>query len=264
MTNAPSNAAVDLALEVLYRYLGAALQAPGAGEDGPDIAGDPASQRLACAAADFLRREFAELPIPLGFGELPVEELSLQAAVNFLPPTRSDRCREFVRVFGLSACRECPPYETEYHKAEEVFFRSQQMADVAGFYQAFGLAPGGRSRERPDHLALELEFVACLLMKQRLAQQAARSDAPCEQAEVCRDAREKFVRDHLSWWVPSFSLALRRKAERGFYFEIGRVLGALMPLERRRLGIAPPLLPLEASFIEAPDECSGCLVTLGT
>ena len=74
-----------------------------------------------------------------------------------------------VAFFGLVLTRECPPYETEYHPSSEPFFRSQEMADVAGFYRAFGLETAQAARERPDYLGLELEFMAFLLLKKRLA-----------------------------------------------------------------------------------------------
>ena len=249
--------AVDLACETLYRFLAAAIRDPGLDSGGLLIAAD--CQQLAAEACDLLRSEFGDTAIPLGFGELPVEELNLRPAINALAASLFEGREEYTRVFGLTACRECPPYETEYHKAEEVFFRSQQMADIAGFYQAFGLAPGGASRERPDHLAVELEFVAYLLMKQRLANEADRGAEP---AATCQRAREVFFRDHLAWWVPSFSVGLRRKAETGFYAGIGRVLGALLPIERHRYGILPPIMPLEADFIESPEETDGCMTPI--
>jgi TorA maturation chaperone TorD len=253
--------AVNLACEVLYRYLAAALQEPGLSE--ACLLDDPGSGQLACDAAELLRGLFLDVSIPLGFGELPAEELALTRAVAALGDTVAERRREYIRVFGLATCRECPPYETEYHKAEEVFFRSQQMADVAGFYHAFGLTPGGSSRERPDHLALELEFMALLLMKERQAGTGDAASPEGDEAQICRAARESFLRDHLSWWVPSFALAMRLKAEDGFYAGVGRVLSALMPVERSRAGIAAPIRPLEVSFIESPEECSGCLAASG-
>ena len=252
--------AIDLACETLYRFVGVGLRDPHL--EGMELIFDSASQRLAAEAAELLREEFGDQPIPLGFGELPLEDLDLQSTPGDLKHSLDGLRDEYDRVFGLSNCRECPPYETEYHKAEDVFFRSQQMADVAGFYQAFGLAPGGACRERPDHLAMELEFAAYLLMMKRVALAASQDPLAQQHAATCQEARLNFFRDHMSWWMPSFSLALRRKAEHGFYAGLGRTLSALLPVERHRLEIAPPRMPLEASLIESPDECSGCLVQL--
>jgi TorA maturation chaperone TorD len=162
-------------------------------------------------------------------------------------------------VFGLVLSRECPPYETEYYPSAEPFFRAQQLADIAGFYRAFGLQTAKATPERPDHLALELEFMAFLLRKERLAWASAEVNAAAmEQAGICAEAQQSFFRDHLAWWVPSFVMGLRRKAERGFYWAVGQILAAFMPSERPRLGVAAPRLPLQPALIERPEEQTGC------
>ena len=120
---------------------------------------------------------------------------------------------QYDTVFGLVVPKECPPYETEYYPTQETFGRSQQMADVAGFYQAFGIEPAQSSPERPDHLALELEFMAFLLLKRRQAIAATDHDPEAgEQASICDRALRDFFRDHLAWWLPAFAAGLRRKA----------------------------------------------------
>jgi TorA maturation chaperone TorD len=248
---------LDLATETMYRFLGAAVSDPRAAKW--TLLADSSNQALAVASADLLRDEFAQSDEPLGFGELPADRLDLRSMINELSPPVDRLHEEYLRVFGLVTCRECPPYETEFQPVEEPFFRSQQMADVAGFYRAFGLEPTGKSRERPDHLALELEFAAYLLMRKRTAvREAADIAMAAEYAAVCQAARATFLREHLCWWTPSFALALRRKAERGFYAALGTVLGALLPIERQRLQVPPPRIPLEASLIESPEACEGC------
>ena len=244
---------LDLATETLYRFLAAALSDPRG--DSWSLVLDRENQRLAAVAADVLREQFAEQSPELGFGELPSEQLNLAPVLAALDRPPHELGAEYVRVFGLVTCRECPPYETEFCKNEEIFYRSQQMADVAGFYRAFGLEPSSEPRERPDHLCLELEFLSLLLMKKRLA-----SGAAGDGASVCQEARCAFLRDHLSWWAPSFSLGLRGKAERGLYAALGQTLAALLPLDRARFDVPAPMMPLEARVVELPDECSGCLV----
>jgi nitrate reductase assembly molybdenum cofactor insertion protein NarJ len=137
----------------------------------------PKNQRLAVEAAALLREEAAcgtlpsapeeSLPAPpLGFGELPAAQLDLTPLLAELPATVEGLREEYNRVFGLVLARECPPYETEYLAVGETFFRSQQLADIAGFYQAFGLAMSHATPERPDHVALELEFMAFLVVEE--------------------------------------------------------------------------------------------------
>ena len=249
--------AVLLARECLYRFLAAALSDPCTSDVGLVL--EPHDQQLARSAADLLREEANEPWVPLGFGELPPRQLDLAPFQTELQPSPEELRAEHDRVFGLVLSRECPPYETEYDSSAEPFFRAQQLADIAGFYRAFGLETAQAAPERPDYLALELEFMAFLIRKERLALATAATDAAAtERAGVCADAQQSFLRDHLAWWVPSFAMGLRRKAERGFYLAVGQVLAAYMPTERARLGVEPPRLPLRPALIERPEEQTGC------
>jgi len=149
-----------------------------------------------------------------------------------LPATR--RGQTWDAVFGLVVSQECPPFETEYLPSRDAFQRAQELADVAGFYQAFGLQPPPRCGLRPDHAALELEFVAFLLEKirtsassfapagnrggccraastpDRLAAEAAAAAAD-EHEKICRDALRSFMTDHVAWWIPTFARALEKR-----------------------------------------------------
>lgn len=244
------SSSTDLACETLYRFLAACLSDPHSAAW--PVMFDRVAQKLARDATASLREEFVDRTVALGFGELSPDELDIGPLLDELEQPPEALRDEFVRVFGLAMCRECPPYETEYQPTEEPFFRAQQLADIAGFYRAFGLDPARDPRERPDHVALELEFAAFLLTKSRLV-------TDDEQAAVCREARKSFVRDHLAWWVPSFSLALRRKAEFGPYAALGRLVGAFLPIERTRLEIDAPKTPLQASAPPEPEECMACM-----
>lgn len=243
----------DLACETLYRCLAAALSIPDAAAR--SIFRDASSLVASASASDYLRERFADIAIPLGFGELLNRQLNAELLWREMPDGTDMAMTEYVRVFGFAGSRECSPYETEYHPNEEVFFRSQQMADIAGFYRAFGLNVSPVRHERTDHIALELEFAAFLLMKKRLALQEA-TDAAALQ--VIQSARRSFLNDHLCWWAPSFTVALRRKAPTGFYAAVADLLSALLPIERYRLGIAPPRLPLEAHADDMAASTSGC------
>ena len=249
----PEARAVDLARECVYRFLSALATDPYNPEW--ERARDSRGHELAITAMDVLRAQAERNPTPLTFGELGAEALDFRPLVSELARPAADHRADYDRSFGLVIPKECPPYETEYHPPAQTFLRSQQLADIAGFYRAFGIDPGGAVHERPDHIALELEFAALLLTKKRLV-----LDDPSvrEQADICDEALRDFVRDHLSWWVPAFAAGLRRKADHGLYHALARVLAALIPAERQLLGIAPPFQAAQPALIEQPEEQSGC------
>jgi TorA maturation chaperone TorD len=254
--NTNSDADLDLAREVMYRFFAAIFRDPRGRYSWLSV--DAADLEMMRRAAEILRDELGGRQAPLGLGELPAENLDIEPVLNERSRSESELNDEYVRVFGLVTSRECPPYETEYCANEDTFFRTQQMADVAGFYQAFGLQVSADQRERPDFLPLELEFAALLLMKKRLASAGGLS-SDTEHARVCDEARLAFFRDHLCWWAPSFTLGLRRKATHGIYYEAGRAFAAFLPIERGALGLAAPTLPiLQPAPAEHNDSCEGC------
>jgi TorA maturation chaperone TorD len=245
--------AMDLARECLYRFLSAVVAGPY--ESDWARAMDAAAQNLAKAAADLLRAEFHTAWMPLAKGELPIENLDLAPLVRELNRPADELRADFDRTFGLVIPKECPPYETEYYPSKETFARSQQMADIAGFYRAFGIEPAPARPERADHLALELEFMAFVIMKKRLA---ATDVGAAERIEVCERAGRDFFRDHLAWWIPAFARGLERKAGGGYLAALARVLAALVPAERSLYDLPDPAQPVQPELIERPDEQTGC------
>jgi len=120
------------------------------------------------------------------------------------------------------------PYEAEMKPLED-FSKAQLLADIMGFYRAFGVEPRD---DRPDHLAAELEFMHYLALKEQHALDAGRS----EDAAVCRDAQEKFLRDHLLTWADSLAEALRPRldATAPFYARLLGLLDTLLATEKER------------------------------
>lgn len=244
----------NLARRIIYRYLAAALRHPS--EYFRELRQPPALDAFE-TATEIMRQKVNSEPIPLGFGELPAEELNPSKWIAWLQRPADDLFGEYDRVFGVGPVVDCPPYETEFFGNQEPFFRAQQMADVAGFYQAFGLNVSHTRPERPDHLALELEFMSLLILKERFAHKENESTGN-ENAQVCRDAQMRFLSDHLVWWAPSYATGLRRKAGDGPYEHLGRMLAAFMPIERSLFNIKAPQLPVRPRIEERPEEDSGC------
>jgi putative dimethyl sulfoxide reductase chaperone len=170
--------------------------------------------------------------------DLPlVAELALQAGLvpeSDLPPDSWDYSltslqAEHRRAFGLTGSLS---YETEFGLPHE-FRQSQELADIAGFYQAFGFKVGGQVRERPDHLAVELEFMFVLSLKEAYAAK----EGLVEQAEICRDGQAKFLKDHLGRWIGLLAESIARSYGQGLYLDLARFAAAFVDADARRLGV---------------------------
>lgn len=158
----------------------------------------------------------AQLLAPLSDGALPEQALArLHQAVGGLGRDEIATC---VRAFSEAARQDPEGYRREYLR---LFVRGeappyeaspgalggpnvQVLADVAGFYRAFGMEARG---ERPDHLAAELEFLALLCVKEAHALLAGQPD----RAQVCAEARANFLRDHLASWLPAFETSVTQR-----------------------------------------------------
>ncbi|MBI4230167.1 MAG: molecular chaperone TorD family protein, partial [Planctomycetes bacterium] len=122
-------------------------------------------------------------------------------------------------IFGHSVAGPCTPYEAEYGARSEASF-AHKIADVAAFYRAFGVVLSPAAAERPDHLAVECEFLHFLACKES----RARERGTPEQVETCRRAQREFVRSHLACWAGGFAKRFEQAAEGGALAGLGRAL----------------------------------------
>lgn len=255
--SAPADAALSLARQSLYRFAALALADPRCGTW--KQLSDRQTARVVKAAAELVRSEPAAKADALGLGELPLEDLDPALVLNRLPASAEAFNAFYEQTFGLLVSSNCPPYETEYIDSKFTFQRSQGLADIAGFYQAFGLEPSTTHPERHDHLALELEFSAFLLGLDRAAREGDHIDR-IQQSAICRQAQRRFLAEHLVWWVPTFARLLSLRDPDGFYGAASRFLAALIAAERALVDLPAPSGRVAPSMVENPDECSGCLV----
>ena len=247
--------ALLLARRACYRFVALALADPRTGSW--NALSDPQTKALVAQAAEVIRDEDAAVARPLGLGELPLARLDPTTVLARLPRTAGELNHLYEANFGLLGGSKCPPYETEYVPSKFAFQRSNMLADIAGFYHAFGLQTATSHPDRPDHVALECEFVAQLLELQWQAHQSASPDASLRE-EVCQSAIKQFLQEHVVWWLPALARLLARQDPEGFYEAVAGFLAALVAAERAMAGIEPPHQSAEPSPIETLDECSGC------
>ncbi|HLB68353.1 MAG TPA: molecular chaperone TorD family protein [Thermoplasmata archaeon] len=134
-----------------------------------------------------------------------------------------------------------PPYETEYGMAH-VFMKVQTMADVAGFYRAFGLDFAAGGRERPDHLAAEFEFLHFLLLMQASALVEGRRT----EFLAVRRAETTFLREHLGAWGPAYLDKVATFDPDSAAARVAHVAARFVQTESRRLRVtARRALPVQ-------------------
>jgi TorA maturation chaperone TorD len=131
-----------------------------------------------------------------------------------------------------------PPYEGAWGEAPQLAGKAALLADVAGFYAAFGLVPGESQPDVEDHIAAECEFMSALALKEAYA--LAESDD--EGVAITSAAQSRFVGDHLGRWSGTFAEALRDASPLPYYGALADLLGAWVTAEIERLGATPSVV----------------------
>jgi TorA maturation chaperone TorD len=165
-------------------------------------------------------------------------------------PDEEDISETYLGVFGHTISKECPPYEGEYYANSDITFRSQKLADVAGFYRAFGLDRRAKARGRIDFLSFEAVFMEILIARELYAAEEGLGE---ERIEVCLQAQRRFFIEHLGWWLPAFGVQLEAHTRSDYYRTLARFVRAFTAAERAVLEIAPfTELPSPLSFVKTP------------
>jgi TorA maturation chaperone TorD len=124
-------------------------------------------------------------------------------------------------------------YGAEYLVKNE-FQRANLLADIMGFYTAFGLEP---DKERPDSITCEMEFMYALILKRNRAGQLPADDQAKEKIDVCFDAEKKFFIQHLEPAAVLIAKKIISKSNHSFYKKAARELLAFLEYERKHFNI---------------------------
>ena len=192
MATAIAPVALAGARSVLYAVLARAFAPP-----------DP--QRFAWLGSAPLDQEIRDalngLPEPYGSEELLGAWRRVRDALSGCSAT--DYEAEYLRLFevGIPAA-PCPLYESAYGPSDR---RREVMGELVRFYNHFGLSLGGKARELPDHLRVELEFLHYLTFLEAQRVQEVRV------VESIRRAQADFLRRHLACWTPQLWMRLARQ-----------------------------------------------------
>ncbi len=137
---------------------------------------------------------------------------------------------EYTRLFALNVL--CPQYEADYIStgAENAV---HTIAKVARFYSALGLRVADGVGERPDHIALELDFMSFLAIKEAWASERDQR----ANAKSCRRAQTLFLSSHLWLWGATFARSLADATGFRFYLGVRELLEGWLAAEAQYLRI---------------------------
>ncbi len=213
--------------EAFSEYLGTLLSDE-ALADGPDEVAE--SLRDVCARAEGVMRTAATLD------DLRSEYIDL-----------FDRGRE---VNSL--------YETEYGR-ERAMVKGTELVDIAAFYRAFGLENGaaGTLPEMVDHVSVEFEFYALLVLKSQLLSEAGDPEG----MDIVLDARRKFLQSHLGRFIGAIC-DRPGVAESAFYGAVFRYCRDLVSQECKRLDVVPEVQQWISGQTEAPEMSCGAVAAV--
>ena len=143
---------------------------------------------------------------------------------DFFPELSGEReglVREYDRLFRAE---EIWLYGTEYISEHE-FQRSNYLADISGFYRAFGVEI---KSDRPDSLEAILEFMHYLIYKE--------INAPStEKAEICLDAQRKFFNEYVSLMAKAIAQKVIAQTQSSFYKTISLEMQEFLSEEEKIL-----------------------------
>jgi TorA maturation chaperone TorD len=170
-------------------------------------------------------------------GSDPLDE-SAARLVSASIPSSEALDTAYWRLFGHTARGPICTCETEYGP-DNGFHQPQQLANICGYFLAFGLRCGARSDLRADHISSECEFMDFLNRKEALlASDVAREPQAEETLEVTRQAARTFLRDHLGRFGRALGTRVASEDESGYFSALGHVLLAFLETECIRAGVA--------------------------
>jgi TorA maturation chaperone TorD len=183
--------------------------------------------------------------------ELRALVAGLCADTQQLDALRSD----YIDLFDRNASQN-PIHETEWSR-DRSLGKSTQLADLSGFYQAFGVELGaeGGPREMADHAGVELEFYAILLLKERHLVHAGDADG----VEIVHDARRKFLDAHLGTFLGALA-DLPAVADHPHYGTFFGWCRDLVAADCKDLGVTPTVVSRpDGKAVEEDILCCGAL-----
>lgn len=118
-----------------------------------------------------------------------------------------------------------PNWETAY-ELEKAGRKAHELADIEGFYRAFGLEV--KQGYEPDGLIPQLEFLSLLLLKKVHADEV-------EKKEIAGKGYEDFFREHLGRWYRLFCQLVEGETQEEYYRLMSKLMRSFLDRERQEI-----------------------------
>ena len=139
---------------------------------------------------------------------------------------------EYVALFETDP--KAPIRETSY-ELDKAGRRSAEMADLLGFYRAFGLDLS--EGVEPDSIVTELEFMSYLLQKLYHLKKAEDEEG----IRITSEAVEKFLGGHLGRWYEVFCQSVIESGASRMYSRLSHLLKDFLDMETGNVEVAGKL-----------------------
>jgi putative dimethyl sulfoxide reductase chaperone len=169
---------------------------------------------LTCPDEQFverLRRALHPDPVSEAFDPVTLNLVGIHSALPKDAGGVEKLAVEYTRLFGAAspAYGLPPPYESVHCTAD---MPAEVAAAVAQFYAEAGFSPIDGALP-PDHLGVELKFVALLSHAEH---QAWRAGAFHDAHRILRQER-RFLEEHVASWVPAYISTVKKSANHPVY-----------------------------------------------
>lgn len=181
---------------------------------------------------------------------------AVRAVADGSEDARQELQERYDNLFGHAVRGACPAYEMEYGR-NEIIRQASDLADLAGFYRAFGMEIADEANGRPDHITVECEFMSALCLKEAYAH----SQGDTKNADICVDAQRTFLRDHLARWLPAFARQVEEADAGGLFGAFARFADAFVKAECQHFDVHAGPATLE---LRTPDPVLDTQISCGT
>ncbi len=172
---------------------------------------------------------------------LPLDTENIREGIRNSMKSITDVKGDYVKLFEGNPI--VPIRETSY-ELDKSARRAMEMADLLGFYTAFGVQP--REGIEPDHLSAELEFLSFLYQKLY----HLKNSQDHEGINITETAIKEFLKNHIGRWYELFCEILLQTDVNAFYMNLGYFLKVFLDIETRNINDLKKLTRLVREGIE--------------